>query len=538
MKQRHLQSASLSALGALFAFMWSSFAAQATLVSNTADSGPGSLRAALAAATNGDTITFAENVTGIITLTTGELMVDQSVNIRGPGPAILAVNGNFPNTTNRVFDVHQSDLTVTIAGLTITNGNFPGGSGGGIYNFQSTLTVSNCIITASSARNGGGIYNNNSGGHGALTVNACVLSSNTASYGGGLFNDGVSGNAGAGMTGTSVRGNTAAYGGGLYNGGFGSGAAFVGLSGCTISGNVAVYDPVVAGGLGGGIYNDGHSSGSAQVNVDQCTLSSNSVGAIYNYGYQGDGRVNVVTSTFSDNSYGAIYNNGYQGIAEVTVNASTFSGNSGAAGSAGINSYYSTTVIGDSILKGGGAGTNLAATGYLINSYGFNLCSDGGGGFLFGTNDQINTDPMLGPLQDNGGPTPTMALLPNSPAIDQGKLDAFPPAALNTDQRGVPRPLDFPSITNAPGGDASDIGAFESVPPAQFLSITPLTNSVQLRGAGISNFTYTIQAAPNLNPVVQWTNLGASTANSNGTFLLTDTNAARFPQRFYRAVWP
>src|SRR3989442_4403300 len=94
-------------------------------------------------------------------------------------------------------------------------------------------------------------------------------------------------------------------------------------------------------------------------------------------------------------------------------------------------------------------------------SDGYTLSSDDGGGLLTATGAQINTDPMLGPLQDNGGPTFTHALLAGSPAIDQGKRDTIPALASNTDQRGFPRPVDFPAIANAAGGDGSDIGAFE-----------------------------------------------------------------------------
>jgi uncharacterized repeat protein (TIGR02543 family) len=68
----------------------------------------------------------------------------------------------------------------------------------------------------------------------------------------------------------------------------------------------------------------------------------------------------------------------------------------------------------------------------------------------------LSSDPLLGPLQNNGGPTPTMAPAPTSPAIDAGS--AF---SLSTDQRGDPRPLDFSGIANASGGDGSDIGAYE-----------------------------------------------------------------------------
>src|SRR6266576_2810114 len=106
--------------------------AQATItVSSTADSGAGTLRAALASAANGDTID-ASGVTGTILLTSGELLVPNSVTILGPGPANLAVNGN---AAGRVFNI--SGTIVTVASLTLTNGKavggFPANSGGGIY---------------------------------------------------------------------------------------------------------------------------------------------------------------------------------------------------------------------------------------------------------------------------------------------------------------------------------------------------------------------------------------------------------------------
>ena len=87
------------------------------IVTNTNDSGPGSLRQALADANDGDTIDFA--VTGTIGLTSGELLVARSITISGPGAENLAVNGN---NQSRVFHI-ASGQTVTISGLTITNGH-------------------------------------------------------------------------------------------------------------------------------------------------------------------------------------------------------------------------------------------------------------------------------------------------------------------------------------------------------------------------------------------------------------------------------
>src|SRR5690348_3696697 len=69
-------------------------------VTNTNDTGPGSLRQALANANNGDTINFA--ISGTITLTSGELLVSKNVTISGPGAATLTVDGNF---TSRVFHI-------------------------------------------------------------------------------------------------------------------------------------------------------------------------------------------------------------------------------------------------------------------------------------------------------------------------------------------------------------------------------------------------------------------------------------------------
>ena len=87
------------------------------------------------------------------------------------------------------------------------------------------------------------------------------------------------------------------------------------------------------------------------------------------------------------------------------------------------------------------------------------MSSDDGGGVLTASGDQINTDPLFDPngLQNNGGPTDTIALATGSPAIDKGKDIG----GTGRDQRGFVRPFDLAAIPNATGGDGSDIGAFE-----------------------------------------------------------------------------
>jgi autotransporter-associated beta strand protein len=89
------------------------------------------------------------------------------------------------------------------------------------------------------------------------------------------------------------------------------------------------------------------------------------------------------------------------------------------------------------------------------------------------------------------------------------------------------------------GGDGNDVVLYRGYPPARMTGITSLSSQfAQIQGVGISNLTYTIQAATNLNPIINWTNLGVAPANSNGIFSFTDTNAPLLPMRFYRAISP
>ena len=513
-------------------------------VTNTVDSGAGSLRAALAAATNGVTIDATE-LSGTITLISGELLVEKSVTILGPGPRVLTINGNFPNTTNRVFDV-RGGVNVTIASLAIINGSFPNGLGGGIYNFQSTLLVSNCVLRGNTAGNGGAIYNNNSGGIRSLTVKASIIEDNTASYGGGIYNDGISGSAFLSVASSTLSSNSAAFGGAIYNDGR-SGNAFAALSDSTVCSNRASMDEIIGGGQGGGIYSDGSSSGNATVSVSTSTFNNNSAafmgGGVFNLGYQGRANLYLYTSTVSGNASafkgGVIANSAVIGIAIALVNACTFSGNSADFSGGGIYSDHGTVQLGDTILNAGASGANLASDSGSWSSAGYNLSSDNALGQLIGPGDRINTNPMLGPLANNGGPTLTHALLLGSPAIDQGKRDAIPSLVLDVDQRSRPRPIDFSSVTNANGGDGSDIGSFEAIPPARFASIAPTDQkSMRLEGVGLSNFVYTLEANFDLNPG-NWIMIGTARAEGSGAFSFIDTNTVSFwPARFYRALSP
>jgi hypothetical protein len=114
------------------------------------------------------------------------------------------------------------------------------------------------------------------------------------------------------------------------------------------------------------------------------------------------------------------------------------------------NSAVAVT-IGNTIFNVSPGGHSILNDIGTVTSYGYNVSSDDGGGYLNGTGDQINTDPLLGPLQDNGGSTFTHALLPGSPAIDTGDPNFTPPPSY--DQRGP----GFPRIVNG----RIDKGSFE-----------------------------------------------------------------------------
>jgi hypothetical protein len=139
-------------------------------VTNTNDSGPGSLRQALANANNGDTINFA--VAGTISLISGELVIGKNVTIAGPGANRLSIDGGQELGSPATFHVVSGE-TVTISGLTIT------GHGGGILNDEAILTVSNCVVTGTSPY--AGLFNNaslNSGVIASVTIINSLFSEN------------------------------------------------------------------------------------------------------------------------------------------------------------------------------------------------------------------------------------------------------------------------------------------------------------------------------------------------------------------------
>ncbi len=307
-------------------------------VTDDADSGAGSLRAAIAEAGTGDTIKFAHSAYGTIKLSSGPLVVATGVDIDGPGPNHVTVSGNDAST---VFDV-EAGVTATISGLTITKGSFATAytlGAGGIDN-DGNLTVSDCVVTGnaiapgSDAFGAGGIVNSQTG---TLTVTDSTISGNTSPYGGGIDSYAT-----LTVTDSTISGNSATFGGGINS------LGTLTATGSTISGNSA-------SGGGGGI-----STYRANATLTGCTVSGNSAG-------QGGGintynaNLNLVRSSVSGNSGDGIDIGGGSAptIATLTITNSSIVG----------NTNDQDTPSYDGIAVGGGIVSNSAdvtVTGSLV----------------------------------------------------------------------------------------------------------------------------------------------------------------------------
>jgi hypothetical protein len=163
----------------------------------------------------------------------------------------------------------------------------------------------------------------------------------------------------------------------------------------------------------------------------------------------------------------------------------------------------------------GGAIYNLSGTVNATN------CTSSGNS-VTNVGSMNNTDPILGPLAANGGPTLTMALLPGSPAIDGGDTAAAPAA----DQRGFPRPA----------GLAADIGAFEygSVLPA--LTINGSAQSgLELFGSGNAGQFCRLLASTDLS---RWIPISTNQFGANGAVVFHDSSGYDAACRFYRLTMP
>jgi PKD repeat protein len=417
-------------------------AAATVTVNNTNDSGAGSLRDAVATANAGDTIAFNVPNGSVINLY-NQIIIDKPLTISGPGAANLTVQHD-PNAAgrDRIFDIYDNNpgnMNVTISGLTIAKGS--GYAGAGIFNSEN-LTISGCVLTENDTQlngQGGAIRSD-----GNLTVKDSTISGNGA-WASGAAIASSSGNVtvlNSIISDNHVRG---AYGPGQtfgYPGGaiFKTGQGLLKITGSTLSDNTAT-------GSGGAVYLRGYYGFENEITA--CTLAGNT----------------------SDTAGGAIAISGNG--THFTLKNSTVSYNTSAAGGGGIrvNSGYNSSIISSTIVynysagNGGGilcsnqeldlkstivSGNRSDSAGLDLNGRFFgdhSLVGSTSGANFYGYTNIIGQNPYLGPLQDNGGPTYTHALLAGSPCFEKGAQ-----SGLATDQRGLPRV----------SGIKEDIGAFEA----------------------------------------------------------------------------
>lgn len=401
-------------------------------VTNLDDAGSGSLRQALIDA-NGvagaDTVTFDAALSGTITLTSGHLVISDSVDIQGPGAASLSVNGN---NASRVFYLYNSASTidVTISGLTMTGGS--ASIGAGLINFDENLTLDSVVISGNTATsNGGGLWID---GFNQTTVvrNSRITGNTAGDDGGGVYVEDTGGP--MLFENTEFSGNQAAGQGGavyLYDP-----DDPITFDRCTISGNTATVS-------GGGVYLYSFDDGA--LTLRDTTVSGNSSSGVGGglALYDPDNGLQLEAVTVSGNTTTGGNGGGiwlYSLYAPASVARSTIAGNSAGTGSGGGVHVVNGTLVVDGSLVADNVGAGNADLGNdaggfdarfsLIETPGTATITDSGGNVL-------NQDPQLGPLQDNGGPTLTHLPDVASAAVDAGDPAFAPPPAF--DQRGFAR---------------------------------------------------------------------------------------------------
>jgi LPXTG-site transpeptidase (sortase) family protein len=380
---------------------------------------------------------------GQLTITTSTFSANASLG--GVGSGIL--NAGSMTITDSIFSgnsagaIYQTNATGTIT-RTLFSGNTFGGNGGAIRNNVSTLTLIDSTVTGNSTGNadGGGIANTASS---TLTVIGSTISGNSSGNGGG----------------------------GIYNGG----DSTVSITNSTIGNNSAISG-------GGGILNAG------TFTIENSTISGNSSAGNFGWasGISNSGTMNITNSTISGNIgfsniptvYGSSIVHSGTGIMTITNSTISDNTNNGIAGGGGIY-----TVSGSSSVR---IRNTIISNPSEADCQGPIAVTDGGNNIELGSTCGFiaagslqNTDPLLGPLVNNGGPTQTRELLTGSPAIDT----ANPALCPSADQRGVSRPQ----------GAVCDIGAFELyVPDTTFPTVvSDSLVSSYVSNAGPASFTVT-----------------------------------------------
>jgi hypothetical protein len=336
-------------------------------VLNNADSGDGSLRAAIAAAQSGDQVVFDPGLHGqTITLTCGELAITKDLDIEGPGADQLAVSGNHQS---RIFDI-SGGVTVTIAGLTITDGLAVGGpgSGGGIENVGSTLTVANVILANNEALGSSGNGNGRAGAidnniDATLTVTHCQFVNNLATginqaTAGAIFtgnNNGSGVGSRATVIDSSFIGNQTIGGDGAIGNNFSrAGAIYNNLGPLTVEHCMFIGNQAIGGSNSTGGNMTGQAAAGAIQNSDQGILfltgsvfiDNQALGGSHNTSSGGNGNIGTASG-------GALLN-----VGVATITDSLFEDNEARGGSENSGDGSSFQFVGTA--AGGGIFTSAA----------------------------------------------------------------------------------------------------------------------------------------------------------------------------------
>jgi CSLREA domain-containing protein len=376
-----------------------------------------------AAVGGGDVISLPASATSY-TLSLGTLTFTASATIDGAGASGTVISGG---DASRIMTV-DAPAAVTVGGVTLEDGNGSGDRGGAAeVDAGAALEFSSSVLSGNSAVNGGGAIEDN----GTLAVEESSLTDNiTPSGGGGAIEvDGGGTNVvSATVTDSDISGNTAATSGGaITEQSFNTapGSTSVTVTASTLSGNTAD--------TGGGAIMDSEGNDPANLTVSDSTLDGNTATVQGGAAYIGNG---PNAEPFTNDT-----------IAANSVTGASGGGDIALGGGAGAPVFENTIVAAGKTSNGS---NDCDGT---VDSAGHNLADDDTCGFVSAPSgtDLVSTNPDLGPLQSNGGPLPTMALLTGSPAINAGSNTNCPAE----DERGVARPQ----------GAACDIGAYESAPP-------------------------------------------------------------------------
>ena len=353
--------------------------------------------------------------------------------------------GGLTGAGGGIADLNGGHVTVTSSQISGNTANSPEG-GGGLYegDVNGTMTVTGSTISGNSAmttgEGGGGVRS-----LGTLTMTNSNVVDNVAIAGGGLV---VSSMRPVSLTGITVNGNTAsADGGGIYT--LMQGVSPITITRSTISGNRGTMpsSSTSPGSRGGGLFNEDH-GGTGTLTIRQSTISGNA--AIQGKGIYNDQTLTLTNVTIAHNESGGFGKGGglFNALGQNAILTSvTISDNLGSSGGqTGGNVWNDGTVDWkDSIIANALSGNNCG--GVALTSDGHNLESPDANSQCGTGSDPTNIveDPLLGPLQANGGPAFTEAIAAASPARDHGL------GCPTSDERGVPRPQ----------GPACDIGAYE-----------------------------------------------------------------------------